>query len=99
MWSQITTAYTHTQAFLDRFLVEYEKDTPARLGLLPRYGTPDQVSFAENTLRLHPKETASLVSFAVLRTLCPKWFFCPPMALPHKFPSSSSEILLFPLSK
>jgi len=33
------------KAFLDRFLVEYEKDTPARLGLLPRYGSPDQVQW------------------------------------------------------
>jgi carotenoid cleavage dioxygenase-like enzyme len=27
------------KAFLDRFLVEYEKDTPGRLGLLPRYAS------------------------------------------------------------
>ena len=31
------------KAFLDRFLVEYEKDCPARLGLLPRHGAPEDV--------------------------------------------------------
>ena len=32
------------KAFLDRILVEYEKDTPGRLGLLPRYASsPNEV--------------------------------------------------------
>ena len=33
------------KALLDRFLVEYEKDTPARLGLLPRYGSAQEVQW------------------------------------------------------
>jgi carotenoid cleavage dioxygenase-like enzyme len=42
------------KALLDRFLVEYEKETPARIGLIPRRGAAQEVPWSNSQLRRIP---------------------------------------------